>query len=128
MAKKLHPKLAEPKGRAARIAEIIDEMKGEQIVVLDMGLVCDFTDAFVIATLRSSTHMKATVQTLLRKLREEGLRPLEQPSGASERWMLIDFSDVIVHLFDRQTREFYDLESLWGDAARIAWQEALRAS
>ena len=102
-----------------------DEMKAEDIIVLDMRGLCDFTDAFVIATARSTTHMQAVAGKLMEELRAEGLRPLHTPETASTRWALLDYGDVIVHLFDTQARAYYDLEHLWGDAAASPWPSSI---
>jgi ribosome-associated protein len=112
----MNPALDTLEGRVQRIAGIIDEMKGEEIIFMDLRGISDFADGFVIATVRSSTHMQALTATLLEKLRDEGLRPVNKPELSSPRWTLIDYSNVVVHLFDAEARRFYDLESLWGDA------------
>ncbi|MCL5270383.1 MAG: ribosome silencing factor [bacterium] len=113
--------------RAAHIAELIDDQKGENIVVLDLRGVCGFADAFVIATVRSSTHMQSLVTRLVNQLREEGVRPLMKPDPAALHWALLDYGDVIVHLFDGEGRDYYDLETLWGDGAPINWSPATLA-
>ena len=122
MTKPKNPALAGLEVRISRIAEIIDEMKGIEILVLDLRGVCDFADAFVIATVRSSTHMRALTATLRDKLRAEGLRPINTPETTGVRWALLDYSNVIVHLFEAEARAFYDLEHLWGDAKAVPWQ------
>ena len=127
MTREMNPLLGSLEGRISRITGIIDEMKGEEILVLDLRGVSDFADAFVIATARSSTHMQAMAANLLEKLRAEGLRPLSTPEVTGVRWALLDYSDVIVHLFEAEARAFYDLEHLWGDAAVMAWQSLATA-
>jgi ribosome-associated protein len=102
-------------------------MKGENIVVLDLRGISDFADAFVIATVRSTTHMQAVTNNLMEKLREGGLRPMIRPDMTATRWTLLDYSDVIVHLFDAEGRDFYDLERLWGDAVSIPWPQTALA-
>ena len=121
MPKELNAALSSHEGRISRIAGIIDEMKGEEIVVMDLRGICDFADAFIIATVRSSTHMNALVANLLGRLKAEGLRPLTTPEPGPVRWALLDYSNVIVHIFDAEARAYYDLEHLWGDAATVAW-------
>ena len=90
---------------------------------MDLRGLCNFADAFIIATMRSATHLQASRDRLVEKLREEGLRPINRSDRAAVRWALVDLSDVIVHLFDAETRDYYDLENLWGDAQRVAWEE-----
>lgn len=123
MTTELNPALETLEGRVRRIAGIIDEMKGEAIVFMDLRGISDFADGFVIATMRSSTHMQAVTGTLLEKLKAEGLRPVAKPNMESVRWTLLDYSDVIVHLFDAEARHYYDLERLWGDAQAIPLAE-----
>ncbi|MEX2015182.1 MAG: ribosome silencing factor, partial [Candidatus Hydrogenedentales bacterium] len=121
LLKTLNPALETLEGRLGRIASLIDENKGEQIAVLDLRGLCDFTDAFVIATARSRTHLHAIGHHLVDQLREEGLRPIVKPDTTSEHWVVVDFGDVIVHLFDAETRLYYDIENLWGDAESMDW-------
>ncbi len=127
LQKEISAALSSLEGRIGRIAGIIDEMKGENIVVLDLRGICDFADAFVIATMRSTTHTQAVANNLREKLREEGLRPLARPDLASSRWVLLDYADVIVHLFEAEARVYYDLERLWGDAESIPWPQTALA-
>ena len=122
MARKLNPALQTLKGRVGAIATLIDELKGENIVAMDLRGLSDFADAFVIATTRSQTHMQSLVGNVVERMREQGLRPLLKPDLQGIRWMLIDYADVIVHLFDADGRAYYDLEGLWGDARPIAWE------
>lgn len=109
------------------IAGSIDAQKGEEIIVLDLRSICDFTDAFVITTARSSTHMQSLVKHLLGELRKLGLRPLGKPETAGVRWVLLDFGEIIIHLFDAEARTYYDLETLWGDAEQLPWRELAMA-
>jgi ribosome-associated protein len=121
LLKTIQPALTTLEGRVQRIATLIDEMKGEEIVVLDLRGICDFADAFVIATGRSTTHLQAIANNLEAKLREEGLRPVSPGESRAQNWALLDYADVIVHVFDRQTRRYYDLETLWSDGTASAW-------
>ena len=111
-------------GRIGRIAALVDEVQGERIVVLDLRGISDFTDAFVIATARSRTHMAAILRNVMDEMRREGLRPLNRPESESDsRWTLLDYGNVIVHVFDPEARLYYDLENLWGDAGHLPWEE-----
>jgi ribosome-associated protein len=113
--------------RVGAMASIIDRMKGERIVVLDLRGLCNFADAFIIATARSRTHMQSIVKRLAEELREQGLRPLGKPRVSDVRWALIDYADVIVHVFDAEARMYYDLETLWGDAEPMNWERMATA-
>jgi ribosome-associated protein len=103
-------------GRVRRVIEIADEMKGQDMTALDLRGISDFTDAFVIVTGTSSTHLQAIIRKLHDDLAREGMRPLSKPESGSERWGVLDYADVIVHVFEERTREYYDLEGLWADA------------
>lgn len=127
MVRTLNPTLETLEGRAGRIASLVDEMKGENIVIMDLRGLSDFADAFVVATMRSRTHMQATAQRLREILSAEGLKPLNPGETGGGRWALVDYSDVIVHLFDPEARDLYDLESLWGDAKRMEWRQTASA-
>lgn len=114
-------------GRAARAAEILDELKMEDIVMLDLRDVTDFTDFFVVATARSRTQMSAAVHRLVEGLRKIGLRPFSPPEDESPNWTVIDYGDFVVHLFDQDARRHYRLEELWGDAVALDWRQEATA-
>jgi ribosome-associated protein len=116
----MNPAFETLEGQVARMGAVIDELKGERIVALDLRGISDFADAFIIATTRSTTHMHSLSAQLVDKIRAEGMRPLNKPDPRAERWALIDYSNVIVHLFGEEARQYYDLESLWGDAQPMA--------
>lgn len=127
MAKPISPKIETLEGRAGRIASLADEIKGEKITVLDMRGICDFADAFVIVTARNRAQMSAIARNITEKMRDDGLKPLNGDESADVRWTLIDYGNVIVHVMDPEARAYYDLESLWGDAAELPWQELISA-
>ena len=102
----------------AAILKAIDEVKGEDIQILDLreieNTVCDY---FVICTGTSNTHVNAIsgiVQKQVSKLTKE--KPWHVEGEDTSEWVLLDYVNVVVHVFQRQTREYYDIESLWGDA------------
>lgn len=109
--------------KICRIAEIADNAKGGSITALDLRGICDFTDAFVIITATSNTHINSMMMIIDKKIRKYGIRPINKPDLNSGRWGLIDYSDIIVHLFESETRKFYALENLWGDAPRLEWEK-----
>lgn len=127
MSRTAHPGLTTLESRISRICGIIDDNKGEDIAVLDLRGLSDFTDAFIIATARSRTHMQGITMQIADQLRDQGFKPLNKPDPRSERWALIDYGSVVVHLFDAESRSYYGLEQLWGDAREIAWQELAMA-
>jgi len=77
------------------------------------------TDVFVIGSGTSNRHVRSLADDVEMKLREFGERPLRREGADYGRWVLLDYGDIVVHLFDTETRDFYDLERLWADAPRI---------
>ena len=107
--------------RAKQIAALIDNKKGEEVRVLQIGTMTTIGDYFVVATGNSTTQVKALADEVEEKLSAEGLEPERIEGYASASWILLDYYDVIVHIFLKETREFYALERLWGDAPEIDW-------
>lgn len=101
-----------------QIIEGITDNKGEEITVLDLSdlenSVCDY---FVIASGNSSTQVKSISEAVEKRVREElGDKPWHVEGADRSEWVLMDYVNAVVHVFQREQREFYDLESLWGDA------------
>ena len=107
--------------RAKQIAALIDNKKGEEVRVIQIGTLTTIGDYFVVATGNSTTQVKALADEVEEKLSAEGLEPKRIEGYASASWILLDYYDVIVHIFLKETREFYALERLWGDAPEIDW-------
>ena len=100
--------------------EFADNKKAENIVILDVRKLSSVTDYFVIGSGTSEPHLRAIVEEITGQLREEhGVRPLRMDGSIHGAWVVMDFFDVIVHVMRADVRERYDLESLWGDAARV---------
>jgi ribosome-associated protein len=101
--------------------EFADNKKAEDIVILDVRKLSSVTDFFVIASGTSEPHLRAIMDEITDQLREEhDLRPLRTDGSIHGAWVVLDFFDVIVHVMRADVRERYDLESLWGDAKRVA--------
>ena len=99
--------------------EVLKDKKAKDIKVLDIQELSIFTDYFIIATGTSTTHVQSLSENLEEKMKEAGY-PLHHKEGfRSGRWILMDFYDVVVHLFFGEEREFYNLERLWADADTI---------
>jgi ribosome-associated protein len=91
--------------------------------------ISSFTDFFVICSGTSEPHLKAIAGEIEARLREEdGIRATSVDGFPASQWIVIDYLQVIVHVFHREKRAFYSLEDLWGDAPRIAWQAAAQTS
>lgn len=100
--------------------EFADNKKAENIVILDVRKISSVTDYFVIASGTSQPHLRAIVEEITGKLRDEnGVRPNAVDGTVHGVWVVLDFFDVIVHVMRQDVRERYDLEGLWGDAARV---------
>ncbi|MBN1443065.1 MAG: ribosome silencing factor [Planctomycetes bacterium] len=94
------------------------------IAILDVAQTFQITDCFVLGTGLNQRHIRSTGDYLIRELRKDGVRRVGLEGYRDARWLLLDFSDVIVHLFLPGDRQHYDLELLWGDCARIEWSSA----
>jgi len=109
---------------ACTCALLADERKAEEVVVLNVGQIAFFTDYFVIATGRNERHIRALAEQILTRMRalEHPILGTEGEPGSG--WVLIDLGEAVVHLFNADARELYDLELLWGEAPRTPWQDA----
>jgi len=105
--------------KAQLIVDAALELKAEQIVVLDMREVSAFADTFVIASGRSDRHVRSVADAIVKALRDGGEPPLGVEGQDEGRWVLIDANDSIVHVFEPETREAFDLERLWSDAPTL---------
>jgi ribosome-associated protein len=107
---------------ALAVARLLDGHKAAGTVVLDLAGVSTVADFFVIATARSSAHLAGIARELAAELRELGVRPLNSHKSAqASGWLLLDCGDVVVHLMEREQREFYDLERLWFRAGTVPY-------
>lgn len=87
-----------------------------------MKTISAVTDYFVIATGTSDRQIRSTADHILQAAKEKGRKPIGVDGYEQAHWVLIDFADVVVHIFAPSYRELYDLELLWGDAPRVRWQ------
>ena len=100
--------------------ELAENKKAEDIVILDLRELSSVTDYFVIASGTSEPHLRAIVEEINDKLREEHqLRPRAIDGTFQAAWVVLDYFDVIIHVMRQDVRERYDLETLWGDAPRV---------
>src|SRR4051812_44265443 len=100
--------------------ELAENRKAENVVVLDVTKVSSITDYFVVATGTSEPHLRAIVDEITEKLREEhGLKPTSADGTLQTAWIVLDYFDVIVHVMRADVREHYKLEDLWGDAPQV---------
>ncbi|MBV8141472.1 MAG: ribosome silencing factor [Verrucomicrobia bacterium] len=101
-------------------AKLAENKKAEEIVVLDLRGISSFTDYFVICSANSEPHLKAINNGIREGIREHAqTSPLASEGSVASQWLVMDYSDVLVHIFLQKKREFYALESLWSDAPRL---------
>jgi ribosome-associated protein len=112
----VNPRLPE----ALRLAvDAIEDLRAVQPVVLDLRGLTDATDFFVIASGTSDAHVRGIADSVIEKLDRRGHRTHHVEGLNGGRWVLLDFVDFVVHLFHPDTRSFYQLERLWGDAPEL---------
>jgi ribosome-associated protein len=104
---------------AQRIAALCLDNKATDVVILDLEGVTDMTDFFVIASGTSDTHVRSTAERVTESLKTDGFGAHHVEGQTQGRWVLVDFVDVVVHLFHPALRSYYQLERLWGDAAVV---------
>lgn len=114
---------------ALAVADILDGRKASDISVLDVADVLQITEVFVIATGNSNRQVRALADEVIEVAKERYDRHALRKEGTDEaEWVLLDYGDIVVHVFQPGTREFYDLERLWADAARLEWVATAPAS
>jgi ribosome-associated protein len=94
------------------------------VVILDVRGISPVTDFFVLATGTSARQMRTVCDEIAELGDTRGYPALRRSGTDGESWMLSDFVDVVVHVFNQESRLFYDLDGLWGDAKRVEWQDA----
>lgn len=108
---------------ALHAANAAADKKAKDILVLDIQELTPMADYFVICSANSGTQVEAVTRAVTEKLESLGLRCKGTEGMDEARWVLMDFGDVIVHVFRPEDREFYHLERLWGDAREIPFEE-----
>lgn len=128
--RKLKKEYLEKGGRelAAACARVADATKAEDLVVLDVRGLSSFTDYFVIMSGRSTRHVQGLAEAIEGELRSKRVSSKHSEGLGEGIWVLLDFNDVVVHIFYRDKRAFYDLEGLWHDAPRIPLSELLSST
>ena len=106
---------------ARSFARVADENRAEDVVILDLRGISSVADFFVIATGTSDRQLRAIADQIDQDAKSMGHQRFGLSGYETASWVLVDFVDVVVHLFDASRRKYYDLELLWGDAPRIDW-------
>ncbi len=99
------------------------DKKAEKVVSLDLRKFSGFAEAFLICNGTHPKQNQAIAQNIYERLRELGAKPIGMEGEETGAWILIDTGDLVVHVFDEQTRSYYDLERLWADAPRRAYSD-----
>ncbi|MCR4907297.1 MAG: ribosome silencing factor [Lachnospiraceae bacterium] len=101
------------------ISDALSEKKGEDIRILDISALSVIADYFLIASGSNPTQIQAMADNVEEKLKDKGKRPLSIEGYAGAAWILMDYGNYVIHIFDRENREFYDLERIWKDARPV---------
>ncbi len=112
------------RGVARLAARAAAAKQATDVVILDVRDLIVITDYFVIASGQTERQVRTIVEEVERQLRRCGARPVRREGEQEGRWVLLDYVDVVVHVFGQEEREYYDLERLWRDAPRVGWEEA----
>ncbi len=111
------------KERAILCAREAIGFKALDLVVLDVSRFSSFADFFIICSGKSGRQVQGIADNLENNLKSQGLKPIGTEGKREGHWVLMDYGDVIIHVFYEPVRYFYDLESLWSEAPRIEWEQ-----
>ncbi len=102
------------------VLNALDDKKARDIKAIDISHLTTIAHYFVMASGTSVTHIKSLADNVEEKLGEKGIKPLHMEGYHTARWILMDYGDVVVHVFHEEDREFYGLERLWQDGRQVA--------
>ena len=106
-----------------KVWQIIEEKQGQEVTILDVREIASFTSFFVICEGRNKKQLQAICDELTHRLKkEEGLRPSHIEGFREAQWILLDYLEFVIHIFDPKTRSFYAIERLWSDGVRLEAQ------
>ncbi|MGI5958256.1 MAG: ribosome silencing factor [Massiliimalia sp.] len=109
-----------------QVVKTLDDKKAENIDVLRIGDLTIMADYFVIASTTNSTHVKSLVDEVEYQLKEQGVAPLRIEGYQYANWVILDYGDVVVHIFHEETRNYYNLDRLWSDGEQVDIQSLLK--
>ncbi len=121
------PEQAKSRQFAIELARIVSDDKCEEVTVMDLRGLSPVTDYFVICSGTSDRQMRAAAEHTMEYGKKVGEPPFTKSGLDSATWILVDFINVVLHVFTPEHRSYYDLELLWGDAPRIEWQRSVSA-
>ncbi len=114
------------KETAVFAANVLNEKKAKEITLIDVEGLTSVADYFLLATATSSTHVRALAEEVEDKLSEKGIEP-SHIEGRATDWILLDYGDTVIHIFGRQSRDFYSLDRMWQDGKIIDLNSILDA-
>jgi ribosome-associated protein len=113
---------------ACAAARAASDKQGDDVLVLDVRDLITITDYFVIASGSSERQVKTIAEEVQRVLKSRGVKPVRVEGEAASQWVLLDFVDLVVHVFNEEQRDYYRLERLWIDAPRVDWEDHAEVS
>ena len=117
-----------PRQLALLAAEVCDEKKAKEIVVLDVRKITSISDYFIVCSTSNERQARAIAEGMRMRMKELGRREMGVEGIDDARWVLQDFGDIVLHIFHESQREFYDIEGLWADAKQVRWKKASKKS
>ena len=117
-----------PRQLALLAAEVCDEKKAKDIIVLDVRKITSISDYFIVCSTSNERQARAIAEDLRMRLKEMGKREMGVEGLEDARWVLQDFGDIVLHIFHESQREFYDIEGLWADAKQVRWKKPSKKS
>ena len=115
--------LNEANERLLRCMNTALQRKAKDLVAMKVKAISSFADYFIICSGKSSRQVQGIADNLENNLKNWGLKPIGTEGKREGHWVLMDYGDVIIHVFYEPVRYFYDLESLWSDAPRVEWEQ-----
>ncbi|MGH2772924.1 MAG: ribosome silencing factor [Actinomycetota bacterium] len=114
--------------RALLAAQAAASKKAQDVLILDVAELIGITDYFVICSGSNERQVATVVDEVEKRLRDRGVKPYRREGEREHRWVLLDYVDIVVHVFHTQEREFYELERLWKDAGRVEFEDEAAAA
>ena len=113
------PLAAQDRKKIFLIKDLLEDKKAENIVILDLREISSVTDTMIVASGHSDRHVRAVSESLLQEMKKHGFFPLGSEGLQGGRWALLDYGEIVVHVFYEDVRHHYDLEGVWRDAPVI---------
>jgi ribosome-associated protein len=122
-------KISSPRTLAKLVAELAKNKKAEDVVILDLRKVCNFCDYFVIMTGSAEIHVKSLTEYIVTEIKKQyDVVPHHTEGGEYNRWVVIDYINVVVHIMLSEVREFYALEKIWAKGKKVSYERKSKKS